>query len=87
MDIHEMRTMLGDTQSEFSTRYNIPFRTVQNWEAGVRRPPAYMLELLTQRPECAKYADWKKLAEKSTAAAFLEMLGRRPELYRYCARG
>ena len=49
MDIHEMRTMLGDTQSEFSTRYNIPFRTVQNWEAGIRRPPAYMLKLLTQR--------------------------------------
>ena len=49
MDIHEMRSMLGDTQSEFSARYNIPFRTVQNWEAGVRRPPAYMLELLTQR--------------------------------------
>ncbi len=32
MDIREMRTRLGDTQSEFAARYNIPFRTVQNWE-------------------------------------------------------
>ena len=49
MDIHEMRTKLGDTQSEFSARYKIPFRTIQNWEAGIRRPPSYMLELLSQR--------------------------------------
>ena len=28
---------------------NISFRTVQNWETGVRRPPEYMLELLTKR--------------------------------------
>ena len=33
MNIREMRTRLGDTQSEFAARYNIPFRTVQNWEA------------------------------------------------------
>ena len=30
MNIREMRTLLGDTQSEFAARYNIPFRTVQN---------------------------------------------------------
>lgn len=49
MDIREMRTCLGDTQSEFSARYNIPFRTVQNWEAGVRKPPEYMIRLLEDR--------------------------------------
>ena len=31
MDIREMRRRLGDTQSEFAARYDIPFRTVQNW--------------------------------------------------------
>ena len=46
MDIREMRMRLGDTQSEFAARYNIPFRTVQNWEAGVRTPPKYMIDLL-----------------------------------------
>lgn len=49
MNIREMRTRLGDTQSEFAMRYQIPFRTVQNWEAGVRKPPEYMIKLLEQR--------------------------------------
>jgi transcriptional regulator with XRE-family HTH domain len=49
MIIREMRTELGDTQSEFATRYNIPFRTIQNWETGVRKPPEYIIELLGQR--------------------------------------
>lgn len=53
MTIHEMRARLGDTQSEFAARYNIPFRTVQNWETGVRTPPEYILELL----ECRTKAD------------------------------
>ena len=49
MNIRELRTRLGDTQSEFAARYNIPFRTVQNWETGVRRPPEYIINLLEQR--------------------------------------
>lgn len=49
MTIREMRTHLGDTQSEFSARYNIPFRTIQNWETGVRTPPEYITSLLESR--------------------------------------
>ena len=49
MDIREMRTRLGDTQSEFAARYNIPFRTVQNWETGTRKPPEYITALLESR--------------------------------------
>ena len=49
MNIRDMRTRLGDTQSEFAARYNIPFRTVQNWEAGVRKPPEYIINLLESR--------------------------------------
>ena len=49
MDIREMRNSLGDTQSEFAQRYNIPFRTIQNWEAGVRIPPKYIVDLLEGR--------------------------------------
>lgn len=40
---------MGDTQSEFAARYNIPFRTIQNWEAGVRKPPEYIMNLLESR--------------------------------------
>jgi DNA-binding transcriptional regulator YiaG len=49
VNIREMRTRLGDTQREFASRYNIPFRTVQNWESGVRKPPKYIMELLESR--------------------------------------
>ena len=49
MNISEMRTCLGDTQREFAARYNIPFRTVQNWETGTRKPPEYITELLESR--------------------------------------
>lgn len=49
MHIRDMRALLGDTQSEFAARYQIPFRTVQNWEAGTRKPPAYVLMLLENR--------------------------------------
>ena len=49
MNIRNLRRKLGDTQSEFAARYGIPFRTIQNWEAGVRTPPAYILDLLEHR--------------------------------------
>ncbi len=49
MNIREMRKKLGDTQNEFARRYNIPFRTIQNWETGTRLPPEYILELLSDR--------------------------------------
>lgn len=49
MDIRTMRMQLGDTQHEFAQRYQIPFRTIQNWESGTRKPPEYMLLLLEQR--------------------------------------
>lgn len=49
ISIRELRNQLGDTQSEFAKRYNIPFRTIQNWENGVRKPPEYILELLNHR--------------------------------------
>jgi transcriptional regulator with XRE-family HTH domain len=46
MDIREMRSKLGITQGEFAARYKIPFRTIQNWETGSRKPPEYIIDLL-----------------------------------------
>ncbi|MDO5564925.1 MAG: helix-turn-helix domain-containing protein [Eubacteriales bacterium] len=61
MNIREMRTQLGDTQKQFAMRYSIPFRTVQNWETNVRKPPNYIISLLEARTQ----AD---LANKKTIA-------------------
>ena len=46
MNLRDMRMRLGETQSEFAARYQIPFRTVQNWESGVRKPPEYIVRML-----------------------------------------
>lgn len=48
MTVKEMRMALGDTQKMFAKRYGIPYRSIQNWEAGVRVPPSYFLPLLEE---------------------------------------
>lgn len=46
MTIKEMRELLGLTQEQFSYKYHIPKRSIQNWESGERKPPEYVVELL-----------------------------------------
>lgn len=46
MTIKEMRKLLGLSQQKFGEKYNIPRRTIQNWENGVNVPPSYLLSLL-----------------------------------------
>ena len=41
-----MRKLLGLSQAAFGDRYNIPVRTIQDWESGRRKAPIYVLELL-----------------------------------------
>jgi putative transcriptional regulator len=42
----EIRAILGISRAEFSRRYNIPLRTLEEWDAGRRTPPTYVIELL-----------------------------------------
>jgi DNA-binding transcriptional regulator YiaG len=44
--INELRVAVGMTQHQFAEVLKIPFRTIQNWEGGVRTPPAYVVELI-----------------------------------------
>lgn len=46
MTISEIRELLKISRAEFSRRYNIPLRTLENWESGVRTPPDYVVSLL-----------------------------------------
>ena len=46
MKVKKIRELTGRNQSEFSRKYNIPLRTIQDWEAERRTPPEYVLELL-----------------------------------------
>lgn len=46
MEIKEMRELLGISRAEFSRRYGIPLRTMEDWESGKRTPPPYVINLL-----------------------------------------
>ena len=36
----------GLSQTELSRRFDIPIRTVQDWYAGRRKPPVYVVNML-----------------------------------------
>lgn len=46
MTITEMRKHLNVSRAEFSRRYNIPIRTLEDWESEKRTPPEYVMSLL-----------------------------------------
>ena len=46
MTVKEMREMLGMIQREFSEKFEIPYRTIQEWEGERRTPPKYVMNLL-----------------------------------------
>ena len=60
MEVKTLRQITGLTQREFSTRYQIPLKTLQNWESdadcpSARKCPQYVIFLL----EKAVMADFK----------------------------
>lgn len=46
MNIKELRTESGMTRPQFAEYFGIPYRTVQDWELGNRKAPAYLVELM-----------------------------------------
>lgn len=60
MNVAEMRKLLKESRSAFSRRYNIPVRTLENWEGGKSQCPEYVRELL----ERAVKEDAKAIEEK-----------------------
>ena len=42
----ELRESTGMTRKEFCEYFEIPYRTVQDWELGNRRMPDYLLRLM-----------------------------------------
>ena len=46
MDFKELRLKSKMNLSQFGKYFNIPYRTVQNWEYEKRACPEYLLELM-----------------------------------------
>ena len=51
MTIKELRAACGMTQKAFCEYLNIPPRTLQDWEAGRRNPPPYLISLIMYKLE------------------------------------
>lgn len=44
--IKELRQRSGMTQKEFSEYFEIPKRTIENWDGGARKCPEYLIALM-----------------------------------------
>lgn len=46
MTFKELREQSGMARGKFAEYFEIPYRTVQNWELGLRECPDYLLKLM-----------------------------------------
>ncbi len=42
----ELRTSIGMNRREFAEYFEIPYRTIQDWELGNRKMPEYLVRLM-----------------------------------------
>ena len=47
--VKSLRAETGKTQRAFAEYYEIPIRTLEDWERGISSPPGYVLRLLEYR--------------------------------------
>ena len=49
MRFNELRLAADMSLTEISSYFNIPYRTIQNWDSGKREPPYYVIELMAYK--------------------------------------
>lgn len=54
MEIKELRESTGMNRKEFCEYFEIPYRTVTEWERGTRKMPDYVLRLLAYKAKMEK---------------------------------
>ena len=45
-EVKKLRTDMGMNRKEFCEYFEIPYRTVSDWEAGKRKMPEYVFRLI-----------------------------------------
>lgn len=51
MTFKEIREQSGMNLTQFSQYFEIPYRTIQNWDSGIRQCPEYLLKLMRYKIE------------------------------------
>ena len=57
--VKELRWEMNMNRTEFCEYFGIPYRTVQDWEAGKRKLPDYVLRLMRYKYETEKLKEQK----------------------------
>ena len=63
--IKRIREQTGLSRKDFSTHLGIPLRTIEDWEAGRRKPPEYIPRLIEYQ---LKYEELIEKKEKEQNA-------------------
>ncbi len=59
--LKELRKMKGMNRREFSEYMGIPLRTIEEWEAGRRKMPDYVLRLISYRVKVENVLEENKI--------------------------
>lgn len=46
MKFKDLRELSGMNKTDFAKYFNIPYRTIQNWELEINECPVYLMELM-----------------------------------------
>ena len=62
--IRKIREQTGLSRKDFSIHIGIPLRTIEDWEAGRRRPPEYIPRLIEYQIKYEKMIEKRRKEEK-----------------------
>ncbi len=62
--IRKIREQTGLSRKDFSIRIGIPLRTIEDWEAGRRRPPEYIPRLIAYQLKYEELIEKKQKEEQ-----------------------
>lgn len=57
--LRAIREKTGLSRARFSELYEIPLRTIEDWETGVRKPPPYVVKMLAVVVEAARLEEFE----------------------------
>ena len=56
-EVRKLRISIGMNRKEFCEYFDIPYRTMSDWEAGKRKMPEYLLKLMEYKAEIEKLVE------------------------------
>lgn len=63
--IRKIREQTGLSRKDFSIHIGIPLRTIEDWEAGRRRPPEYIPRLIEYQLKYEELVEKKQKEEQN----------------------